>query len=153
MATSSSSRRQRVARRAIRIGYRNVVANPDVELEIGTERFNAHATPLAEGAERNRLYGRHADVMPGFHDYELKTNRIIPVVVLERVRPPGRGLVLRSLRPDWPEPREVRSRGFFSPLRRRDRRAAPTPLKVAALGLLALDCLEQCLEVADAEAA
>jgi deazaflavin-dependent oxidoreductase (nitroreductase family) len=68
--------------------YRNVVANPDVEIEIGTERFSAHATPLSEGAERNRLYGQHADVMPGFHDYELKTDRIIPVVVLERVGTP-----------------------------------------------------------------
>ncbi|HEY7025615.1 MAG TPA: nitroreductase family deazaflavin-dependent oxidoreductase [Candidatus Limnocylindrales bacterium] len=65
--------------------YRNVVANPDVEVEIGDERFVAHATPLPQGAERDRLYGQHADVMPGFHDYEQKTDRIIPVVVLERV--------------------------------------------------------------------
>jgi len=65
--------------------YRNVVANPDVEVEIGTERFKAHATPVPQGAERDRLYGQHSDVMPGFKDYELKTDRIIPVVVLDLV--------------------------------------------------------------------
>jgi deazaflavin-dependent oxidoreductase (nitroreductase family) len=65
--------------------YRNVVANPEVEVEIGTQRFKAHATPLPEGPERDRLYGQHADVMPGFHEYERKTDRIIPIIVLEPI--------------------------------------------------------------------
>ena len=67
--------------------YKNIVAQAggEVEVEIGDQRFAAHATPVAEGPERDRLYGKHAEFMPGFHDYELKTERIIPVVVLEPI--------------------------------------------------------------------
>ena len=39
---------------------------------------------MADQAERRRLYERHADVHPSFHDYEDKTIRVIPVIVLER---------------------------------------------------------------------
>lgn len=63
--------------------YRNLVINPDVEVEVGAQRFTARATPLPGGAERDRLYARHAELMPGFHDYEKRTSRTIPVVVLE----------------------------------------------------------------------
>lgn len=67
--------------------YKNIVAQggADVEVEVGDRRFKAHATPVAEGPERDRLYGQHAEMMPGFHDYELKTDRIIPVVVLDPI--------------------------------------------------------------------
>jgi deazaflavin-dependent oxidoreductase (nitroreductase family) len=67
--------------------YRNVSANPDVEVEIGTQRFTAHARPIAEGPERDALYEQQAQIMPGFRDYEVKTAgiRTIPVVVLEPV--------------------------------------------------------------------
>jgi deazaflavin-dependent oxidoreductase (nitroreductase family) len=64
--------------------YRNVAAHPDVTVEVGTETFRARATPLARGPERDRLYAEHARLMPGFGEYEKKTKRIIPVVVLER---------------------------------------------------------------------
>jgi len=63
--------------------YHNIVANPTATVEIGTERFQAHAT-VAEGAERDRLFNQQATQMPGFAEYQTKTTRVIPVVVLER---------------------------------------------------------------------
>jgi len=66
--------------------YRNLVAHPDVTVEVsttsGTERFSARAR-VAQGEERERLYAAQATVMPGFAEYQRKTSRQIPVVVLE----------------------------------------------------------------------
>ena len=64
--------------------YFNLVAHPTVTVELGTERFQAHAT-VAEGEERDRLYAHHAELMPGFAEYQEKTTRKIPVVILERI--------------------------------------------------------------------
>ena len=66
--------------------YHNLVAHPDAEVEVGTERFKVHATPLPSGPERDRLYEAQAQLMPGFRSYQEKTTRIIPVVLLERER-------------------------------------------------------------------
>jgi len=63
--------------------YRNLRANPRVTVEVGPERFEANAT-VSKGAERRRLYDLQAARMPAFKDYETKTTREIPVVVLER---------------------------------------------------------------------
>jgi len=63
--------------------FRNIVAHPDVTVEVGTERFAAHAR-VAEGAERDRLFRAQANLMPGFDDYQKNTSRVIPVVVLTR---------------------------------------------------------------------
>jgi deazaflavin-dependent oxidoreductase (nitroreductase family) len=64
--------------------YHNLVANPDVTLEVGSETFPARATPL-EGEERDRVFRRQADRMPGFAEYEQKAQgRVIPVIALER---------------------------------------------------------------------
>ena len=63
--------------------FRNMVANPDVTVEVGTERFPARAR-VAEGDERDRLFRAQADLMPNFDDYAKATTRTIPVVVLER---------------------------------------------------------------------
>ena len=63
--------------------YYNVVANPQVTVEVGTEKFQAHAT-VAEEPERSSLYEQMVDVMPGFDDYRRKTTRVIPVIVLTR---------------------------------------------------------------------
>ena len=63
--------------------YHNVVAHPDVTIEVGSEKFTARAR-VAEGEERDRLYAAQAAVMPGFAEYQKKTSRQIPVVVLER---------------------------------------------------------------------
>ena len=64
--------------------FRNLVANPDVTVEIGTDRFAARAR-VAEGPERDRLYDAQAELMPNFKGYAEKTTRRIPVVVLDRV--------------------------------------------------------------------
>jgi deazaflavin-dependent oxidoreductase (nitroreductase family) len=63
--------------------YRNLRANPTVTVEVGPERFEANAS-VASGAERRRLYDLHAAHMPAFKQYEKRTSREIPVVVLER---------------------------------------------------------------------
>jgi len=65
--------------------YHNLVAHPDVTVEVGSETFRARATPIARGPERDRLYEEHSRQMPGFGDYPKKTKRVIPVVLLERV--------------------------------------------------------------------
>ena len=64
--------------------YRNLSANPQVTVELPGETFRAQAR-VAEGEERDRLYRAQADLMPNFDEYAAKTDRLIPVVVLERV--------------------------------------------------------------------
>jgi deazaflavin-dependent oxidoreductase (nitroreductase family) len=64
--------------------YYNIVAHPTVTVEVGTEKFEAEAT-VAEEPERTRLYDQMAAVMPGFAEYQKKTTRTIPVVVLTRI--------------------------------------------------------------------
>jgi hypothetical protein len=56
-----------------------------VTVEVGPERFRATARPVAHGAPRRRLYDQHATINPGFKDYEKKTDRVIPAVLLERI--------------------------------------------------------------------
>ena len=63
--------------------FNNLVADPHVTVEVGTERFEAVAH-VAEGAERDRLFRAQADLMPNFDEYAKATSRTIPVVVLER---------------------------------------------------------------------
>jgi deazaflavin-dependent oxidoreductase (nitroreductase family) len=67
--------------------YANVVANPDVSVEIGTQTFPARAR-VAEGDERERIWERQKRDWPGFGDYEEQTKGIreIPVVVLDLAR-------------------------------------------------------------------
>jgi deazaflavin-dependent oxidoreductase (nitroreductase family) len=66
--------------------FRNVLAHPDVTVEVGGETFPARAT-VPTGAERQRLFDSQAAQMPNFAEYQRKTRREIPVVVLERVEP------------------------------------------------------------------
>jgi deazaflavin-dependent oxidoreductase (nitroreductase family) len=63
--------------------YHNVRANPAVRVEVGPDTLTMRAR-VAEGDERDRLWGRQKELMPGFADYERATDREIPVVVLER---------------------------------------------------------------------
>ena len=63
--------------------FHNLVANPDVTIEIGTEVVSVKAR-VAEGEERDRIWNRQKQLMPGFAAYEKKTSRQIPVIVLER---------------------------------------------------------------------
>ncbi|RSM42488.1 nitroreductase family deazaflavin-dependent oxidoreductase [Amycolatopsis balhimycina DSM 5908] len=64
--------------------YHNLVANPKVTVEVGSEKFEATATVIADRAERDRLYAGMIAHAEGFADYEKKTTRVIPIVVLER---------------------------------------------------------------------
>lgn len=64
--------------------YHNLLAHPDATIEVGREQFQVRAT-VAEEPERSRLYAKMVEKMPGFADYQRKTTRQIPVVVLERV--------------------------------------------------------------------
>jgi deazaflavin-dependent oxidoreductase (nitroreductase family) len=61
--------------------YHNLVANPEATLEVGTDTVAVTAR-VAEGEERERIWSKQKAAMPGFADYEQKTTRQIPVVVL-----------------------------------------------------------------------
>jgi len=63
--------------------YHNLIANPQARIEIGTETRDVVAR-VAEGEERDRIWTRQKQLMPGFADYERRTRRQIPVIVLER---------------------------------------------------------------------
>ena len=63
--------------------YYNILAQPAVTVEFGTEIFQAKAEVAAE-PERTRLYAKMVEHMPGFADYQKKTSRVIPVIVLTR---------------------------------------------------------------------
>ena len=64
--------------------YRNILANPDVEVQVGTNKLKAWAR-TATGDERTRLWKKALVYWPPYADYQLKTEREIPVVVLDPV--------------------------------------------------------------------
>jgi deazaflavin-dependent oxidoreductase (nitroreductase family) len=64
--------------------FNNLVANPEVTVEIPGETFAARAV-VAAGEYRDRLYAAQAELMPAFGEYQTKTTRQIPVVTLERI--------------------------------------------------------------------
>ncbi len=63
--------------------YRNLVANPTVTVEVGTDKFTAEAAAL-EGDERAEVYAEQSAAYPTFAEYAQKTTRRIPVVALKR---------------------------------------------------------------------
>lgn len=63
--------------------YHNLVANPEVEIEYGTERFKARAS-VADEPERTRLYAQMEAAFDNFTEYKKVAGRVIPVIVLER---------------------------------------------------------------------
>lgn len=63
--------------------YRNLVANPTVEVQVKADRFVAQAR-TATDEERPRLWELMASIWPAYNDYQKKTDRQIPLVVLER---------------------------------------------------------------------
>ncbi|MFL5664288.1 MAG: nitroreductase family deazaflavin-dependent oxidoreductase [Ktedonobacteraceae bacterium] len=63
--------------------YRNLVAHPEVAVEVGNETFKAIAI-ITEDSERQRLWTRVVELYPFFADHEAKTTRQIPVIVLRR---------------------------------------------------------------------
>lgn len=63
--------------------YHNLVAHPQASVELGTETVEVTARVL-NGDEREAIWTKQKDLMPGFAEYEAKTDRVIPVVLLER---------------------------------------------------------------------
>jgi deazaflavin-dependent oxidoreductase (nitroreductase family) len=64
--------------------YKNILANPDVELQVGTKKLKARARTVS-GAERQKLWDQAIVWWPAYVEYQEKTKREIPVVVLEPV--------------------------------------------------------------------
>jgi len=63
--------------------YHNLLANPHATVEIAGERFEVTARP-AVGDERERIWDKQKEDMPGFGHYEKRTTRQIPVLILEK---------------------------------------------------------------------
>ena len=64
--------------------YLNLAAQPQVEVQVIDKRFRAKAR-TSTGTERARLWEKMATIYPPYNDYQKKTEREIPVVVLEPV--------------------------------------------------------------------
>jgi len=64
--------------------YHNLVAHPEASVEVGADKVGVRAR-VAHGEERDAIWERQKELMPGFADYEKQTARRIPVVILERV--------------------------------------------------------------------
>ena len=64
--------------------YRNILANPELEVQVGTRKVKAHAR-TATGDERGRLWEKSLEFWPPYADYRKKTEREIPVMVLDPV--------------------------------------------------------------------
>lgn len=63
--------------------YRNLQANPEATIQVKAETIPVRASD-AQGEERERLWRDMAEVWPDYENYQRKTDRTIPVVVLER---------------------------------------------------------------------
>lgn len=63
--------------------YHNLVANPSASIEVGTEVVPVTARVL-DDAEREPIWTKQKELMPGFAEYEAQTDRTIPVVILDR---------------------------------------------------------------------
>lgn len=61
--------------------YHNLLANPEVTVEVGTDRVTARAEEVT-GDERDRIYAEQSADYPAFAEYQGKTSRVIPVVAL-----------------------------------------------------------------------
>ncbi|HEX3643555.1 MAG TPA: nitroreductase family deazaflavin-dependent oxidoreductase [Ktedonobacteraceae bacterium] len=62
--------------------YHNLVAHPQVTIEVGTETLNVTATVI-NGEERDQLFNKQAEISSRFADYQAKTTRQIPVIALQ----------------------------------------------------------------------
>ena len=64
--------------------YLNLAETPEVGVQVKADKFRAHAR-TAEGDERDRLWKLMNEIWPHYDEYQTKTERVIPVVVLERL--------------------------------------------------------------------
>ncbi|HEX7348005.1 MAG TPA: nitroreductase/quinone reductase family protein [Candidatus Limnocylindrales bacterium] len=62
----------------------NVEADPNVDIEVANDRFDATATIVEDDAERDRLWDDHVRALPWFADYPEQTGRVIPMIRLRR---------------------------------------------------------------------
>jgi deazaflavin-dependent oxidoreductase (nitroreductase family) len=69
--------------------YRNLVANPELTVEYRGDRYQARAATVANGPDRDRLFARMDEVIPGLYRYQDRAadHRQIPIVALERMTP------------------------------------------------------------------
>ena len=63
--------------------FHNLRANPDTTIQVGAERRPVRAR-VATAAERERLWPKVVEVYAGYDEYQRATDRVIPLVVLER---------------------------------------------------------------------
>jgi deazaflavin-dependent oxidoreductase (nitroreductase family) len=63
--------------------YLNLTEDPEVQVQVGPDRFTATARS-AGPAEKPRLWSLMTSIWPAYADYQRKTRRDIPVVILER---------------------------------------------------------------------
>jgi deazaflavin-dependent oxidoreductase (nitroreductase family) len=61
--------------------YHNLLTNPQTTIEVDTETINVVASE-ATGEERDRLFGSQTERSPQFAEYQAKTSRLIPVIIL-----------------------------------------------------------------------
>jgi len=70
------------------IWFTNIQANPDVEVEVASggaiEKFKARARVVNGQADHDRLFHEMSKIWPAYVDYQKRTERVIPVVILER---------------------------------------------------------------------
>jgi deazaflavin-dependent oxidoreductase (nitroreductase family) len=68
--------------------FTNIKANPEVEVEVakgdGVEKFRARARVVDDRDDRDRIFLEMAKIWPPYLDYQKRTDRVIPVVILER---------------------------------------------------------------------
>lgn len=64
--------------------YLNLIENPEVKVQVMADRFRATAR-TANPEERAKLWPKRAEIWPAYNDYQNKTDRQIPIVILERI--------------------------------------------------------------------
>ena len=64
--------------------YRNLLAHPEIELQDGTESWSARARVVELAAERAAWWERAVAAFPPYAEYQAKTDRLIPIFVLEK---------------------------------------------------------------------
>lgn len=62
----------------------NLQADPDVDVEVANQRFDATASIVDDAGERDRLWDDHVRALPWFADYPAQTGRVIPMVRIRR---------------------------------------------------------------------
>ncbi len=64
--------------------YLNILAHPEVQVQVMADRFRAMARP-ATAEERAALWPKMAEIWPDYNAYQEKTDRQIPLILLERL--------------------------------------------------------------------